>query len=1058
MVKCRRSIAVILGFFFIIQSASAYNPDSLSGFWAHVDTLSGEEEVETLMVAKRQFQEQESWNIWLKVVFRLLDVYATQRSWQQSLSLALEVRELLPNDSTYHFWKAHAHLLEAEDHFFLQQRDSSIQHFQEALSYLQEADTPSLALRAALGLGSNYLRAGKFKRADTTLQQALSIAKGWDEAPAYYFAQIYSNLLYLNGIQGDYTQALEYALAALDYSRNNDEVAPKQLVYDLTNAGVLYRRFGDYDRAELYLRQALEIEKTFGEPEFSSYNNLGALHLSKGEHAESLPLLEQAVQIVRNQPADQRQATYVSAYQNLADAYLRLEKWDEIEALLDELLLLHKSDSNRIELTWLNFAKLNFAREKIPLATSYVERSLQRLDRLPGSDRVIHSELYRLKGELTLESDAELSLEMCQRAVDMLSLDSTSNEPGSVQETLNPHQLLSVLLIQGKAYEVLSQTRSDSINLLQQGLRTWQAVDTLLDYFLEFYPMEGSQYLLLKNVRPAYQSAIRLAFRLYQANVEPETYAELAYYFSEKSKSVILQARMREQTALQLDAIPQELKEKDRSLRNNMGFYRNLLFQEQQKTNPDTAKIQLWNQYLLDFQLDRDELLAHLQENYPTYYQFRFQNQPASFEELKQALVQEGSGAVIYTIGEYALFSWYLYQQKDELEVAFQRLAVDEIWKEDLSDFIRGMRDYDRILEFAGTRDFWKDFVDQSHHWYKELLHPVLSRGSHEQGELVIVPDGLLGYLPFELLIKQIPKSDLLAGEYAELDYVLRSWTVRYEYAASFLIPQLAPKHDSRELIAIAPEYIQKDESFLAVEGARGEETRLRSMEPQWWPPLGYNKKEANSITGIAKGISLIGAEAQEARFREIAHEYQVLHLAMHAFADDEAPLYSGLVFSQPDSIAQTDSIDDGILYAHELYQLPLTAELAVLSACNTGTGKLAEGEGILSLARAFKYAGVSNIVMSLWQADDRATSDIMTTFYKGLRNGTSKHEALREAKLQYLQNSKRAHPFFWATFVLYGDDQPVEIRRQYGWMFWLLVLSVLTIVGYAGYSWKKLS
>ena len=166
-----------------------------------------------------------------------------------------------------------------------------------------------------------------------------------------------------------------------------------------------------------------------------------------------------------------------------------------------------------------------------------------------------------------------------------------------------------------------------------------------------------------------------------------------------------------------------------------------------------------------------------------------------------------------------------------------------------------------------------------------------------------------------------------------------------------------------------------------------------------------------------------------------------ILHLAMHALVDDQDPMRSRLLFSN-----QIDSIEDGNLYASEIYNLKLNSNLTVLSACNTGFGKIQRGEGIMNLSRAFQYAGSPNIVMSLWQATDGSTNQIMQNFFLNLKQGLSKDRALRQAKLAYLAQADpfQSHPYQWATFIYMGNTDPVNFHSSY----WIeAVLSILFIV-----------
>ena len=147
-----------------------------------------------------------------------------------------------------------------------------------------------------------------------------------------------------------------------------------------------------------------------------------------------------------------------------------------------------------------------------------------------------------------------------------------------------------------------------------------------------------------------------------------------------------------------------------------------------------------------------------------------------------------------------------------------------------------------------------------------------------------------------------------------------------------------------------------------------------------------------------------------------------------------------GLSFRAP---SDTSGLE--YLHAYEIYNMELEAELTVLSACNTGSGKMVRGEGIMSLSRAFLYAGCPNVVFSLWQADDLATKEIMSAFYKQMSEQTGKDKALRNAKLEFLKNAsqEQGHPFHWATFVLVGNDEPVSLDNSLSGQ-WLLGIALL--------------
>ena len=147
---------------------------------------------------------------------------------------------------------------------------------------------------------------------------------------------------------------------------------------------------------------------------------------------------------------------------------------------------------------------------------------------------------------------------------------------------------------------------------------------------------------------------------------------------------------------------------------------------------------------------------------------------------------------------------------------------------------------------------------------------------------------------------------------------------------------------------------------------------------------------------------------------------------------------------------------EDGFLNTYEVYNLPLNAMMVVLSSCNTGMGMFVTGEGLLSLARGFLFAGSRSVVMSMWEVEDVSASAVIKSFYRNMRSGMTKSAALRSARLSFLRTADqtRSHPYYWSTLVIYGDDTPLYFDRIKLYLAFLLLLvaaAILTSVVYRG-------
>ncbi|HMR17438.1 MAG TPA: CHAT domain-containing protein, partial [Mariniflexile sp.] len=209
--------------------------------------------------------------------------------------------------------------------------------------------------------------------------------------------------------------------------------------------------------------------------------------------------------------------------------------------------------------------------------------------------------------------------------------------------------------------------------------------------------------------------------------------------------------------------------------------------------------------------------------------------------------------------------------------------------------------------------------------------------------------------------------------------------------------------------------------------------------------PLVYNGQEAQNISAYFESSIYDGKQASIVNFKKDLSAYNLIHFATHASANDEFPDYSYLAFEDTENASN-------LLYAKDLYNYQINADLVTLSACQTGFGKLQKGEGMLSLARAFHYAGVPSIVTTLWKINDQSTSEIMTYFYKNLSDGLSKKEALRQAKLSYLNANEDAllrHPYYWSGIVITGNTLPLDTTNYFVWAVFILGGLMLILLFY---------
>ncbi|MEL7145564.1 MAG: CHAT domain-containing protein [Bacteroidota bacterium] len=317
---------------------------------------------------------------------------------------------------------------------------------------------------------------------------------------------------------------------------------------------------------------------------------------------------------------------------------------------------------------------------------------------------------------------------------------------------------------------------------------------------------------------------------------------------------------------------------------------------------------------------------------------------------------------------------------------------------------------------------------------YQYLLESVTTGFTAK--ELILIPDGKIALLPFDVLLTE--PVFLENVNHQNLPFLIKSKTVRYDHSITSLYkPSRASSSevDPVNVVAFAPSFDQKPEA-------------------DQFGPLLWNQDEVRMISNFFECISITGHQASEASFRRYLGSAEIIHIATHAVVDHDRPLESKIVFSS----AMEGTQDDGYLHFFELFNDHINADMVVLSACNTGFGTVQKGEGVMSLGNAFAYAGVSSVVMSHWQIDDKSTFTLMQEFYRNLAEGISKSEALREAKLSMLSSNEvtYANPYYWGSFVLYGQDDPV-MNESVNWLAFLIIfLMLMLLIAFVKKKYKK--
>jgi CHAT domain-containing protein len=375
-------------------------------------------------------------------------------------------------------------------------------------------------------------------------------------------------------------------------------------------------------------------------------------------------------------------------------------------------------------------------------------------------------------------------------------------------------------------------------------------------------------------------------------------------------------------------------------------------------------------------------------------------SQPVSLDEAKSLCPDRNTIILDYFVGDSSSCLWVITHSKHSMI----KLPGLKTLREQIETLRFSLLDPQQaVSEF---------FINAGTLLFEELIKPAEPFLS-SKSLLIIIPDGILSYLPFEVLLTE-NKNTTAEISYSDLPFLVKKYPVSYGQSASVLKTLIAKSPEAKELAGVNKRLIAFGDPLY--------DDTLFNVQVKY-PRLEFSGKEIENISSYFKGgysdIYLRNKATEEnLKHNNELNKFNYVHFATHGSIDEDKPDLSSLVLT-----SQKNSGEDGSLQTTEIFKLKLNADLVVLSACQTGLGKLVRGEGMIGLTRAFMYAGTPSVIVSLWSVSDMSTADLMGEFYKNLiKNKLSKTDALRKARLALIVGGKYSHPFYWAPFVLIGD------------------------------------
>jgi len=924
------------------------------------------------------------------------------------LNLALVYYKNGLNDSLYSL------INKAIGNIFLSKRryQDALKHYRKSLHTELSREHPSESLIASLyqNMGIIMTSIGLSDSAKLYLETSIKLKEKIYAPDDPQLAKGYLNIGRFHQIQGDLLKALSYQDKAEkiyyeQFGSNYQGLAP---IY--WNKGAIYLVLNDYERALIYHERALDLYlHQFNSGHYiinEIYLNLGLLYNTTGQFQLAIEYYNKGLN--ENLSPD----SYVKAYRNLAKCYYELEEYEKAEYYyklsIDKAKEYFGNDYYITGDSYAGFGVFCNNTGRNTEAEKYLTSAYNILSNYFGmKNRNVSDVLVSLGDLYRSESKYNDALESYQKAlisyIDNFNNNSIYSNPSI--ENIDPDINIFKALNQ-KAYTFLDiySNTSGEIRDLEASLETGLLAIRLFESIISSYKDEKTKIIINDYNYDIYNLAVIAARELYERTLNRE-YLELAFEFSEKGKSAVLLSSLRELEAKEIGVIPDSIRMLEQNLNKELSVYKNYVYDESQKIEPDSNKISGWKRIIFEKSLIYDSLISSIEEVYPEYYNLKYTNKAIALDQIQDHL-DENRAFIEYKLADSLLVVFFI--TKDTAILSSCNLTGD--FKSRVVDYVSTLN---KFPEVSNKSESLNDFMNKSQYLFDILIGKSLPIENYPN--LIIVPDDVLGYLSFETLINS--NDTTTKSGFGDFDYLIQSHSITYSYSGTLLFQHLLKKKPNKtKYLAMAP-------SYSHIEQTAGDSyTNLRDIE-KYLTPLQYTIEEVKNIGAFFPGKLLLDDEATEANFKKYASNFGILHFAMHTLINDEDPLTSKLIFT-----LDNDSVEDGFLNTYEIYDLNLNADLAVLSACKTGAGKLSKGEGIMSLARGFLYAGVPGIIMTLWEVEDVSSANIMEEFYRNLKEGLPKDIALRDAKLAYLGSADQlqSHPYFWAAFVQIGDNSPV--------------------------------
>ncbi len=856
---------------------------------------------------------------------------------------------------------------------------------------------------------------------------------------------------YLNYL-GEYNKAILYfnnTLYLLKKGTKNLLLQAETLI----NIGYAYTELTDNQKADAYYKRAynlLEKLKPFPKTENISdiqviyacvINNMANNYRHMLQYKKALNYLKKAIEILGEKHP---QAAFCQL--NRANIFIQLKEYDKAIVLLEDLRKYAANNPSLWVVCYANIGNVYMEKGEFEEAVFYYQKALEQQETI--TKKQLTNILNNIgTGYFDLER-YEKALSFYQKSLKVYFPNWNNKQAlcelylGSLEHipVIIPIVLLNVIKALYKMFE--KTNRKQYLTFAAEHFEAmFLARKKVLNNYLDDISTLNSIQLLHEIFEPAIQIALELC-RLNRNSIN----CQQCFEFAEQAKASLLTKQIKTELITQ-KFLPKSLQQKEYQLKTKLRELNRRINQEEDKYKFEQKRALLngLQAEYFDCQQKYETLIQSFEQDYPEYYQLKYNSKVVTVTEVQKHLCKLGETALIeYFIGDKFMYIYFISKEKYLVEQVDKPKNFDALIKQ-----------FDNCMHKNMNR---KTYIKTAYELYQLFLQPVLENPEVQNiaiNALKIIPDGLLASIPFEALLYHTVS---LKSAYAELPYLLDKYDISYHFSATLWLWEGQRKAQKKELpdsfIGFAPVYkdiVQQTDydvkkggfdTQTVVAAVRGI-TRTIQIGAKTYPALVESEKEVKNIENYFKVLncntqSILHEKATVKNFKEKARNYKYVHVSAHHVYNAYNPQLSGIIFSPqprqqntlPKEVAEIEELlmdeqesstrqnEQALFYINDAYNLRLNADLVVLSCCDTGRGEIAKGEGIMAINRGFLYSGASNVLYTLFKVYDKEASELTQEFFSFVLNKKMPYAtALRAAKKQLIKRG--AMPKHWAGYVL---------------------------------------